>query len=127
MFVAYHMFVTTSLKNSEKGCLAHFVSEDLENWHDFGKPIYISANQSQPECPDFITYHGKNHLIFSINAIASYVLLDDNFEIISEEKQIQDMAVPKGAVFVDEIIFIGFCLSGSYASVMTFKRYKDFE
>ena len=53
----FHMFLTTSLKKENKGCLAHLYSDDLTIWHECENPIYIHENNNQPECPDYIKYN----------------------------------------------------------------------
>ena len=44
----YHMFLTTRLVKEQRGCLAHYVSKDLDNWEDSGQPIYIAPDNREP-------------------------------------------------------------------------------
>ena len=62
----FHMFLTTSLVKENKGCLAHYVSYDMEKWIEQDEPIYVSPSADQPECPDYFKYNGKYYLIFSL-------------------------------------------------------------
>ncbi len=119
----FHMILTTSLVNENKGCLAHFVSNDLENWQEQEKPIYISEDSTQPECPDYIVYKGRYYLIFSINGKARYMFSDNEFSDwrIPKNPEIPCASVPKGAVWKDKLVFAGFKGINGYAGTMTFK------
>ena len=126
----YHMLLTTSLVAEERGCLAHFVSDDMTNWRDAGEPIYISEDKTQPECPDYIRYGGRYYLIFSLHGSARYLISDRPFEGWREPKQpiIPCGGVPKGAVWKDEadggkerIVFVGFKRINGYAGTLTFR------
>lgn len=119
----FHMFLTTSLIKEDKGCLAHFVSEDMENWEDVGEPIYISPNREQPECPDYFRYGGKYYLIFSIGGKARYLISERPFEgfVEPEDSSIPCESVPKAALWGDRLIFAGFHRINGYAGTMTFK------
>ncbi len=119
----FHMIITTSLLSENKGCLAHFVSYDLDNWQDAGEPIYVSDDATQPECPDYIVYNGRYYLIFSLNGKARYMLSDDPFSgwKTPNNPQIPCASVPKGAVWNGKIIFTGFNGIDGYAGTMTFK------
>lgn len=71
----YHMLVTTDLLNApvegRKGCLAHLVSEDLENWEQL-PPFYVPGYTDQPECTDYFEWNGWYYLIFSNYGCAKY-------------------------------------------------------
>lgn len=41
----YHMLLTTSLVEQGRGCLAHYVSADLEKWDEVAQPLYIAPGQ----------------------------------------------------------------------------------
>ena len=119
---SWHMFLTTTLLSENRGCLAHLVSDDLDHWRDVGGPIWLSGDQSQPECPDYIVYNGKHYLISSLHWGARYLVSDQPF---GPWKQLTDdpipcSSVPKGAVWKDKIIFTGFKPLGPYGGVMTF-------
>lgn len=119
----FHMILTTSLVCENKGCLAHFVSDDLENWRDTDNPIYISEDTTEPECPDYIFYNNRYYLIFSLNGRARYMLSDHPFEgwKTPGNPVIPCASVPKGAVWEDKIVFTGFNGIDGYAGTMTFK------
>jgi hypothetical protein len=119
----YHMFLTTSLAEENRGCLAHYVSSDLENWEDYGEPIYVSEDSRQPECPDYFKYRGKYYLVFSLSGKAHYMISDKPFEGFSLPKDpvIPCESVPKCAEWEDRLVFCGFKKIGGYAGTMTFK------
>ena len=119
----YHMFLTTSLVKENKGCLAHYVSRDMESWEDFGAPIYVSADATQPECPDYFFYNGKYYLIFSLHGKAHYMISDKPFEgfVMPEDPIIPCRSVPKGAEWEGKIVFTGFKGIKGYGGSMTFK------
>ena len=120
----YHMFLTTSLIKENKGCLAHYISKDLENWEDCGAPIYVSDDETQPECPDYFKYNGKYYLIFSLCSKAHYMVSDKPFEgfIMPKNPIIPCDSVPKCAEWKGKLIFVGFKrTNGAYAGLMTFK------
>lgn len=126
----YHMMVTTSVVNGENaghGCLAHLVSEDLDNWTEIGE-IYVSPDSSEPECSDMIFYHGRYYLIFSLPNGAQYLWTEDPAGEWHKpaDCHIPCKSVPKGAVFNDKILFTGFDGTGDdglihYAGQMTFR------
>ena len=118
----YHMFLTTVLLETNKGCLAHYVSSDFNNWQE-EKPIYIASDGTHPECPDYIEYNGRYYLIYSLNGTAYYKISDDGFDNWREPKNpvIPCESVPKGAVYGGKIVFTGFKRIGGYAGTMTFK------
>lgn len=119
----FHMIITTALLAEKKGCLAHFVSKDLENWQDTDKPIYISEDGTEPECPDYIFYKNRYYLIFSLNAKARYMVSESPFDNWRSPKnpEIPCASVPKGAVRKDKIVFAGYKGIDGYAGTMTFK------
>ncbi|MBE6692925.1 MAG: hypothetical protein E7586_06365 [Ruminococcaceae bacterium] len=119
----FHMILTTALVFENKGCLAHFVSDDLENWRDTNLPIYISEDSTEPECPDYIVYNGRYYLIFSLKGKARYMLSDSPFDgwKVPKNPNIPCASVPKGAVWNDKIVFAGFKGIDGYAGTMTFK------
>ena len=119
----FHMFLTTSLVEEGKGCLAHYVSEDMEKWEDFGEPIYIAPSTDQPECPDYFKYNGKYYLIFSLRGRAHYMISDKQFEdfVMPNDPIIPCSSVPKGAEWNGRLIFTGFKCIGGYGGSMTFK------
>ena len=119
----FHMFLTTSLISENKGCLAHYVSKDMETWEDFGEPIYIAPNADQPECPDYFRYNGKYYLIFSLRGKAHYMVSDKPFEnfVMPKDPIIPCESVPKGAEWKGKLVFTGFKRMNGYAGSMTFK------
>jgi sucrose-6-phosphate hydrolase SacC (GH32 family) len=119
----FHMFLTTSLIEEGKGCLAHYVSRDMEKWEDFGEPIYIAPSTDQPECPDYFKYNGRYYLIFSLKGRAHYMVSDKPFEnfVMPDEPIIPCSSVPKCAEWNGRLIFTGFKVIGGYGGTMTFK------
>ncbi|MBE6607746.1 MAG: hypothetical protein E7633_04260 [Ruminococcaceae bacterium] len=119
---AFHMFLTTSLLSEGKGCLAHYISLDMESWSECESPIYIAPDGAQPECPDYFKYNGKYYLIFSLHGRAHYMFSDKPFKdfVMPENPIIPCASVPKGAFWDNRIIFIGFKGIGGYAGSMTF-------
>ena len=119
----FHMFLTTSLISENKGCLAHYVSKDMETWEDFGEPIYIAPNADQPECPDYFRYNGKYYLIFSLRGKAHYMVSDKPFEnfVMPKDPIIPCESVPKGAEWKGKLVFTGFKRMNGYGGSMTFK------
>ena len=119
----FHMILTTRLAKEELGCLAHFVSRDLDTWCDTGTPIYISADRTEPECPDYIVYNGRYYLIYSLKGRAHYLISDSPFDGWREPKNpiIPCESVPKGAIWGERIVFTGFKSMGGYAGSMTFR------
>lgn len=120
----FHMLLTTSLAEEKKGCLAHYISKDMEIWEDFGEPIYISADAVQPECPDYFAYKGKYYLIFSLRGKAHYMVSDKPFEgfVMPENPIIPCESVPKGAEWDGKLVFTGFKRINGYGGSMTFKN-----
>ena len=119
----FHMLLTTSLISENKGCLAHYISEDMEIWEDFGEPIYISSDATQPECPDYFQYKGKYYLIFSLHGKAHYMVSEKPFEGFAMPKDpiIPCESVPKCAEWGGKLVFTGFKRIKGYAGAMTFK------
>ena len=119
----YHMFLTTVLVKENKGCLAHYVSKDLEKWEEAEKPIHVVENSDHPECPDYFKYKGKYYLVFSIRGRAKYLVSDkpfDGFVSVTDEL-IPCAGVPKCAQWNGKLIFTGFEAINGYAGSMTFK------
>ena len=119
----FHMFLTTSLIEEGKGCLAHYVSRDMESWEEMERPIYVAPGEDQPECPDYFVYNGKYYLIFSIKGRAHYMISDKPFEdfIMPSNPIIPCSSVPKGAEWDGRMVFTGFKGIGGYGGSMTFK------
>ena len=119
----FHMFLTTALVKEEKGCLAHYVSNDMEKWEEVENPIYIAPDKTQPECPDYFFYNGKYYLVFSLGGKAHYMISDKQFEdfVMPNDPIIPCSSVPKGAEWNGRLIFTGFKRMGGYGGSMTFK------
>ena len=120
----FHMFLTTALREEGKGCLAHFVSSDLNDWQDTGTPIYVGEDGEQPECPDYICYRGRYYLIFSLYGKAHYRYSDHPFcgWQTPKDDRIPCASVPKGALWEDKILFAGYSAPpGCYGGTMTFR------
>ncbi|MBQ7225231.1 MAG: hypothetical protein IJX02_01360 [Clostridia bacterium] len=119
----YHMFLTTVLVKENKGCLAHYVSKDLEKWEEAEKPIHVVENSDHPECPDYFKYNGKYYLVFSIRGRAKYLVSEkpfDGFVSVTDEL-IPCAGVPKCAEWNGKLVFTGFEPIDGYAGKMTFK------
>ena len=119
----FHMFLTTSLVRENRGCLAHYVSNDMEAWEEFGEPIYIASDSTQPECPDYFQYNGRYYLIFSLKGKAHYMLSNKPFDgfVMPSDPVIPCESVPKGAEWNGKLLFTGFQRMNGYAGAMTFK------
>ncbi|MBR6709269.1 MAG: hypothetical protein IKL84_06280 [Clostridia bacterium] len=123
----FHMFLTTRLLDeSRRGCLAHYVSEDLDTWDEVDEPIYVAPGTDQPECPDYFFYGGKYYLIFSLRGRAHYMFSDKPFSdfVMPEDPIIPCSSVPKCAEWQGRLIFAGFRSFrgvGGYAGSITFK------
>lgn len=119
----FHMFLTTALVETGKGCLAHFVSKDMQEWEEKEDPIYVAPDEDQPECPDYFYYNGKYYLIFSHHGTARYMVSDSPFENFVEPENpiIPCESVPKGAEWQGRLIFTGFSRIDGYAGTLTFK------
>ena len=118
----FHMFLTTSLQESGRGCLAHLTSTDLHTWREEETPIYTAADATQPECPDYIAFAGRYYLIYSLHGKAHYLIGEQPFGPWRAPKDpiIPCHSVPKGGVWGERIIFTGFRPLGGYAGTMTF-------
>ncbi len=120
----YHMFLTTSIQEQNRGCLAHLTSTDMEHWTEEKEPIYVSPDASQPECPDYIKYGEYYYLIFSHGGKGQYLYSKNPFDgwQTPQNPIIPCETVPKCAVWKQKLIFTGF-KEGiyDYAGTMTFK------
>ncbi|MBO5273310.1 MAG: hypothetical protein J6I45_01710 [Clostridia bacterium] len=118
----FHMLVTTSVVENNEGCLAHLVSEDLDNWTECDEPALLTGSEEQPECPDYFSYNGKYYMLGSLRGVAHYRISDKPFSDWREPKDpvIHCSTVPKGAVWGDRIVFTGFKGIGGYGGSMTF-------
>lgn len=119
----YHMFLTTVLISEDKGCLAHYISRDLEKWEEAEKPIHVVENSDHPECPDYFKYNGKYYLVFSIRGRARYLVSDKPFEGFASvtDELIPCAGVPKCGEWKGRLVFTGFKPINGYAGTMTFK------
>ena len=119
----YHMILTTRLIRENKGCLAHLVSDDLVNWTELEEPLYISDDDTEPECPDYIVYNGYYYLVYSLHGKAYYLYSQNPFSgwKVPANPAVPCSSVPKGAVWDDKIVFTGFERINAYAGTMTFK------
>lgn len=119
----FHMFLTTSIAKENKGCLAHYVSADMEKWEEAPEPIYVAPGADQPECPDYFQYKGKYYLIFSLQAKARYMVSDQPYSgfVMPENPMIPCENVPKVAEWDGRLIFVGYRGIDGYAGSMTFK------
>ena len=118
----FHMFLTTVRIKDNKGCLVHYVSHDMEEWEDFGMPIYVSPDENEPECSDYFHYNGKYYLVFSILGKGHYMVSDEPFEnfVMPSDPVIPCSGVPKGAEWQGKLVFTGFNRINGYAGSMTF-------
>ena len=118
----YHMFLTTRLRNLNRGCLAHLTSADAENWSEEDEPIYVAPGPEEPECSDYIAKDGWYYLIFSLRGQGQYLYSREPFTHwrTPSEPMIPCKSVPKAAIWNDRIIFTGFDGHGQYAGTMTF-------
>ena len=119
----YHMLLTTVLVKENKGCLAHYISKDLESWVECDQPLYVGPNSDHPECPDYFKLNGKYYLVFSIRGRARYLVSDSPFEGFEsvDDILIPCAGVPKCAQWGKRLIFTGFSPIDGYAGTMTFK------
>ena len=118
-----HLFVTTTDMRINKGCLAHLVSEDRKNFREIGN-IYVSSDESEPECPDYFSLNGKYYIILSHHGKGRYFISDDPFTgwTAPENNEIPCHGVPKCAVWQGKIVFTGFKPIGGYAGTLTFRE-----
>ncbi len=119
----YHMLLTTGLSGENKGCLAHFVSENMETWEDAGEPLYISADDTEPECPDYFKYRNRYYLIYSLHGRAHYLVSERPFSgwRVPKNPVIPCATVPKCAEWKGRLVFTGFRGMGGYGGSMTFR------
>jgi hypothetical protein len=73
----FHILVTAALDPypiaNRGGCLAHLVSQDLQNW-EMQEPFLLPGLPGAPECPDYFVWNGWYYLIFSHAGMAHYRL-----------------------------------------------------
>lgn len=119
----YHMLLTTVVLDENRGCLAHYISADLEKWVECDEPLYKVENSDHPECPDYFKYNGKYYLVFSLRGRARYLVSDKPFEDfkVVDDTLIPCAGVPKCAEWNGKLIFTGFEPIDGYAGTMTFK------
>ena len=120
----FHMFLTTVLVKENLGCLAHYVSSDLESWQEVENPVHVVENSDHPECPDYFKYDGKYYLVFSIRGRARYLVSSKPFEDFEriDDTLIPCAGVPKCAEWNGKLVFTGFKVINGYAGKMTFKQ-----
>ena len=121
-----HMILTTTRKDTGRGCLAHLTSRDGERWREGPEPIYTSPTADQPECPDYVAFAGRYYLFCSIRGTAHYLYSDSPFGPwqAPEDPVVPCARVPKAAVWQDKLVFAGFLPEEDflrYAGTMTFK------
>lgn len=119
----FHMFLTTSLSDNGRGCLAHLMSEDLKEWRELDDPIYISEDGAgEPECSDYFYKDGFYYLIYSLHLKGYYQYSKKPFTDWQYPKNpiIPCKSVPKAAVWNDRLIFAGFDGNGVYGGTLTF-------
>lgn len=120
-------FVTGSTERG--GCLAHLVSDDLENWEQLD-PFLIPGFTDQPECTNYFEWNGWYYLLFSNYGTARYQYSRNPFgPWIYPENDIIDgllYRVPKTADFHGRRIACGFlCIhtaGESYAGNLVFRE-----
>ena len=119
----YHMLLTTSLHKERVGCLAHLVSENLNEWQELADPMYIAPDWwGEPECPDYFYKDGFYYLVYSLRGIGYYLYSRNPFTgwQTPENPVIPCKSVPKAAIWRNRLIFTGFDGKGVYAGTMTF-------
>ncbi len=119
----YHMIITTALSDSGKGCLAHLVSRDLNDWEELPEPILVSNDNTEPECPDYFKFGRYYYLVYSLKGEAHYMLSEKPFSDwkIPKTDIIPCASVPKGAIWNGRIVFTGFEPENGYGGRMIFK------
>ena len=119
----FHMLLTTSLVEEDRGCLAHYVSADMEKWDECEEPMFVSPNKGQPECPDYFKYNGKYYLVFTLPGKAQYMVSDKPFVGFAPPSTsgVECAGVPKGAEWNGKLVFVGFKAVDGYAGTMIFK------
>lgn len=119
----YHMILTTSLKEEKRGCLAHLVSKDMNEWTEQESPIYIAPEgYGEPECPDYFYKDGFYYLVYSLGGKGYYQYSKKPFSDwqMPENPIIPCKSVPKAAIWNNRLIFTGFERDGGYGGTMTF-------
>lgn len=119
----YHMILTTGLAESGRGCLAHLVSKDLQDWQELEEPLYIAPeSKGEPECPDYFYKDGYYYLVYSLVAKGYYQYSKKPFSgwQTAEDPIIPCRSVPKAAIWNNRLIFTGFLGENHYAGTMTF-------
>ena len=119
----YHMFLTTSLRAEQRGCLAHLTSPDADAWREEAEPAFVAPpGQGEPECSDYFELNGWYYLVFSLRGQGRYLYSDRPFGVwrTPENPVIPCKSVPKAAVWKGRLIFTGFDGGGRYAGTMTF-------
>ena len=118
----YHMLVTTTLRASNRGCLAHLISDDNVKWYETGNPVYVSDSADEPECPDYICVNGRYYLIFSLRGKGYYLVSEKPFSDFRsfDNNVIPCNSVPKCAIWKGKIVFTGFKGINGYAGRMCF-------
>lgn len=102
----WHMLLTTDYLNAavpqRRGCLAHLVSKDLENWEQT-EPFLVPGYTDQPECSDYFEWNGWYYLIFSNYGFAKYRYAKQPFgPFLKPREEVLDAGlyrVPKSAAF----------------------------
>lgn len=119
----WHILLTTAIRETEKGCLAHIVSKDCEHWTEL-EPFYISEDDVRPECPDYFKIGDTYYFLFGRSGRAEYRYSKNPFGDwkIPENPYIPCGRVPKCAFWEDKLIFVGFrdMENADYAGTMTF-------
>ena len=127
----YHLLITTSLKATGEGCLAHLVSDhsDMHDFTDLG-PVLITKQKKwpdgtpyfeQPECPDWFSMGDFFYLVWSEGGRARYAFAKTPFGdegwTIPEDNVIDCGNVAKSALcpWNGERVFVGFTPEGGYA------------
>lgn len=132
----YHMLLTTDWELCEvpqrKGCLAHLMSKDLENWEQ-KEPFLIPGYTDQPECTDYFEWNGWYYLIFSNYGTAKYRYSKEPFGpwICPAQEMIDGLLyrVPKTAEYHGRRIAAGFlCINtegNSYAGNLVLRELRQ--
>jgi len=119
----YHMILTTSHRTLRRGCLAHLISKDMNQWTEQEEPFFIAPEgMGEPECPDYFYKDGFYYLVYSLRGKGYYRYSRKPFSDwqTPENPIIPCSSVPKAAVWNDRLIFAGFEGNGRYAGTMTF-------
>ena len=66
----FHLLVSTLLKESKRGCLAHYTSADMKQWRE-AEPFLVEGGEV-PECPDYFQWNGWYYLLLSNGQVAHY-------------------------------------------------------